>query len=470
MASLPEGYREVPEEDRKKAQTFFTHGKATEATGGFDYAIELYLNGLRLDPDAVPAHKDLRNISLKRKASGGKAIGMFEAMKLKKMSKDDKENLLNAEKLLAFDPGNMDHMLSIAQNALRAGYYDTVMWIGGELMRANADSPKPERKKFLALKDIYVKLAQYKLASDAAQYALRIQPEDMDLQTEAKNLAAMDTVASAGYDKRGSFRDQVRDMKGQLRLLDTDKEVPDMDANMRLIAAAEQELAADPDEPGKIVKLVDLLAKTDKDELENKAVALLERVYEKTKQFRFRRKLGEIKIKQMRRQLRNVTESERSDFTKKQLEFELQEYGEWAVNYPTDMGIRYEMGRRQFSLKNFDDAISSFQQSRDDPKLRVNSTILLGRSFFENGFLEEADETFATLIRDHPTREGDGFKEMNYWRGRVLEARGELKEAVKHYSSVMQLESGYKDVGVRIKKLRDDIRGGAGAAPGAANT
>jgi tetratricopeptide (TPR) repeat protein len=461
VAKLPDGYREVPEEDRKKAQTFFTHGKAAEATGNFDYAIEMYLQGLRLDPDSVPAHRELRNISLKRKASGGKAIGMFDAMKLKKVSKDDKENLLNSEKLLSFDPGNMDHMLSIAQNALRAGYFDSVLWIGEVLMRANAENPKPERKKFLALKDIYKKLEQYKLASDAAQFALRLQPDDMELQTEAKNLAAMDTVSSAGYDKKGSFRDQVRDMKAQLRLLDSDKEVPDSDAVSRRVADAEKELAADPDETGKATKLLDLLAGADNDEFENKGIALAQQWYEKTKQFRFRQRMGQIKIKQMSRHTRAAPASEREEATRKQFEFELTEYGEWAVNYPTNMEIRFEMGRRQFFLKKYDDAISSFQHAREDPKWRVSATILLGRSFYENGFLEEADETLGGLIRDYPTREGDRFKEMNYWRGRVLEDKAQLKEAVQHFSAVMQLESAYKDVAVRIKKLREQLRGGA---------
>jgi len=117
VPELPPGYRVVSEEDRKKAQTFFSHGTSMAGSGQYDYAISMFLDGLRLDPDSVDAHQKLRETSLKRKASGGKSLGMLEAMKLKKASKDDKENLLNAEKLLAHDPGNTDHMLSIAQNA-----------------------------------------------------------------------------------------------------------------------------------------------------------------------------------------------------------------------------------------------------------------------------------------------------------------------------------------------------------------
>src|ERR1700733_6334529 len=101
------------EEDRRKAKAFFDRGATVAGTGNYDYAIEMYLQGLNIDPECIDAHQTLRDISLKRKASGGKSLGMFEGMKLKRNTKDDKQNLLNAEKLLAYDPGNTDHMLSL---------------------------------------------------------------------------------------------------------------------------------------------------------------------------------------------------------------------------------------------------------------------------------------------------------------------------------------------------------------------
>ena len=85
---------------------FFGHGRNAAGTGNYEYAIEMYLQGLNQDPDNKDAHQELRNIALKRKVSGGKSLGMLEAMKLKRPSKDDKQNMLAFEKLLAFDPGN----------------------------------------------------------------------------------------------------------------------------------------------------------------------------------------------------------------------------------------------------------------------------------------------------------------------------------------------------------------------------
>ena len=101
VAEVPEGYKEVPPEDRAKAKVFFERGKTVAGTGNYEYAIEMYLQGFALDPDAIDAHQELRDISLKRKASGGKAMGFLEAMKLKRPNSDDKVNMLNAEKLMS---------------------------------------------------------------------------------------------------------------------------------------------------------------------------------------------------------------------------------------------------------------------------------------------------------------------------------------------------------------------------------
>ena len=101
-------YKEVPPEDRAKAKVFFERGKTVAGTGNYEYAISMYISGFELDPDAVDAHQELREISLKRKASGGKSIGFFDAMKLKRPTSNDMTNMLNAEKLLSYDPGNTD--------------------------------------------------------------------------------------------------------------------------------------------------------------------------------------------------------------------------------------------------------------------------------------------------------------------------------------------------------------------------
>lgn len=468
------GYRDIPEEDRRKAKAFFDRGKAVAGTGNYDYAIEMYLNGLNLDPEAVEAHQDLRDISMKRKASGGKALGMFERMKIKTNTKDDKQNMLNCEKLLAYDPGNTDHMLALMQNAHRAGFWDTCLWIGPILHRANTDSSKPEFNKFIALKDIYKALGQWKLATDACQAAAAMRPDDMDLTTELKNLGAAHTMAEGKYGTARSFRDSVKDMDSQRKLLDADKDVRTTDVLTRQIQEAEAEWQAQPEEPGKIMKLVETLVKTEDPVHENRAIDLLASAFERTKQFRYRLNIGKIKLLQLNRQERSYRDKlaqnagddalkeEYRQFLADKAEEELKEFTLWAENYPTDLHYKYEMARRLFMLQRYSEAIPVLQTARQDPKIRGEATIILGRSFLEAGFVDEAVDTLRALIEDYQVKGDTRSKNMYYWYARALEQQNETQSALKAYSQVAQWDFNYLDVQARIKRLRSG--GGAPAA------
>src|SRR5437879_2946337 len=83
VAELPPDYQDIPEPERKKAQAFFDKGLAVGGAGQFEFAIEMYLQGLTIDPENTEAHQSLRDISIKRKASGGKDLGFMEKMKMK---------------------------------------------------------------------------------------------------------------------------------------------------------------------------------------------------------------------------------------------------------------------------------------------------------------------------------------------------------------------------------------------------
>ena len=95
----------------------------------------MYIQGLNVDPDNVEAHRTLREISLKRKANGGKDMGMFEKMKTPRVT-NEKQAMLNAEKLLAYLPSDVGRIRALFDAAQRAGMRETTQWIGTILRRA----------------------------------------------------------------------------------------------------------------------------------------------------------------------------------------------------------------------------------------------------------------------------------------------------------------------------------------------
>lgn len=479
MAEFPEGYQPVPEEDRKKAKTFTDYAIKAGNSGSFDYAIEMYMQSLGLDPDSVETHQALRDLALKRKVSGGKGLGMMGKFMTKfkpniKMiqGKDDKVAMLNAEQQLAIDPGNTDLMLTFFLSAYKAGYYDTVMWMGDVLNKAIEDSGKPDFNKYIALRDTYARLKRWKKSVEACQRATEIKPNDMDLQRELKNLGAQLTMDQGNYESGGSFRDSIKDMDSQRKLLDEDRNINTSDVMGRLIGDAEAQYKADPNEPGKLMKLVDMLIKTEDEDQENRAVELLQEWYDRTKQFRFRLNIGQIRIRQLERQDKtlkaeaaaNATDADLkqryTDFRQHRLEQELAEYQLWSENYPTESRYKFAVGRRLFELGKYDEAIPLFQQVRMDPKYRVEAGALLGRAFLDAGFVDEAVDTMRGIAEEYQIKGDDKAKEIYYWYARTLEAHSDNPTALKQYSQVAQWDFNYRDVQARIKKLRAAAKAG----------
>ncbi len=462
-------YRDIPQADREKAKKFFDRGNTVSATGNFEYAIEMYLSGLGIDPDAVDAHETLRGISLKRKANGGKAIGMMEKFKIGRPSKDDKQNLLNQEKLLAFDPGDTDHMVGVLQNALRGGFFDTVLWIGPILQKANADSGKPDIKKFIILRDSYKALRKWRLAADACNYAVLLRPDDMDLARELKDLGAVEATERGKYGGAEGYRGSQKDAAGQDKRNNEDKDVRTIDQLSSLIAHAEAEYKADPNEPGKIGKYVDLLAKSENPDYEHKAMDVLQGAFERTKQFRFKLRLDQIRMQQMNRMekgLRAAANANPNDaeakqawaqFAQEKLQTELGIFQEASDNYPTGANYKYEVALRLLSLRRFDEAIPVLQQLRVDPKYKFDAGFRLGQSFLESGYVDEAVDTLAGVTNDYPGKGDSKHTDMLYVYGRALEQKGEKQAALKAMSGVAQANFNYRDVQARIKKLKAEL-------------
>lgn len=459
-----EGFQASPE-DQRKAQAFFKAARDKGNLGQYDYAIELFLQGFNFDPDDVDAHRDLRELSLKRKAGGGKPIGMLGAMKLKG-GKEGKEALLNAEKLLANDPGQVSYMSTIFTNALKGDFKKTAMWIGKALLQANKDSGREDIKYYLQLKDGYTQLRAWREAVEAAHHAVALRPGDMDLNTELKHLGAQETMAKGKYEQGGNFRDSVKDMDKQRELMVDDGDVRHGDQFTQQIARAEAEFQADPNEPGKLMKLVDLLGKSEDPERENHAIELLEAAHQRTRQYRFRKAMGEIKIAQLKRMERSMRaqvnanpndaelKKDYYDFRRDQLEQELQHFQEASAEYPTDSNLKYQAALRLVELKRYEEAIPALQEVRSDPKYRVEASIVLGRAFMDAGFADEAVDTFKDLIESYQIKGDDHAITMYYYYGRSLEAKNDVPAAIKAYSQVAQWKFAYRDVQQRIKKLR----------------
>jgi tetratricopeptide (TPR) repeat protein len=460
-----------------RAKDCFQKAQGLVQKKNYDYAIQWYLNGLEHWPEAVEeGHQPCRAAALFR---GGAKIGFTDSMKYKTSGKDAKKAMLNAEYLLSKDPRNVGYMEAMFKNAARANYDKTTMWIGEILGEAAAHEAKPSLNRFKLMRDTYEQLADrlestdiktaiaaMERAVEAMSRVRNLKPNDGALANELRDLAGKLTILKGKYSSAESFRDSVRDTESQQDLHDKDRLFQSDERLDSLIEKARAEYEENPETPGKVNALVDLLVRREHDAQEDEAIEILKKAYEATGQYRFKLRADDIRMKQLNRQARKVLaagdQEKARKHLKEQLRFELKVFKERVKQYPTDMRLRYQYGVRLFKAKRFDDAIPILQEARNEPHTRIQCNLYIGRCFFEKGFYTQAADIFRDTISQHETSDDELGKDLHYWLARSLEADKQIPDALKIYGQIIQWDYNYRkgDVRNRIKRLKDGEGGG----------
>ncbi len=442
-----------------KGKAFFDRADQVAETGNWDFAIEMYVEGIRREPGNLQrGHHPLREVALKRKAQGGKSAGFTEKLK-RSRGKEAIDQLLNAEFLLAKDPGSVPHMVATLKAAVKLEEPAVVRWIGRILLEAMRQAKKPSRQICVMLAKSLRDVEAFKQAAAACDIATEAYPNDGELLTMARDLSAMATIDDGKYDKEGDFTQSVADMERQKELAQKDQLYQSRDLREAEIEKARKDYEESPAIPGLIDALADALTKIEEEAYENEAIAVLEKAYRDTKAYRFKLRSDDIRMKQMRRQvtqMRDANQAERAkDMARQLLRFELDTYGERAREYPTDHNIKYELGRRQLAVGQVDDAIPSLQQAQRDAKRRIAALTLLGDAFGKKGWHQQAVENYQKALESEPGEERS--KDLHYRLGKALEDMGEKAKALDHFSEVAQMDYTYKDVRERIEALRKEV-------------
>jgi tetratricopeptide (TPR) repeat protein len=385
---------------------------------------------------------------------GGKSAGMMEALK-RRGGKDPIERLVNTEYLLAKDPGSPSHLVAVLKACQDLGNPELVNWIGRILLEAQRQG-KPSKDILVLLTDAFDNIEEYASAVASCRLALELAPGDGPLQEKLKDVSARETIKRGKYDQEGDVTRSVKDMDRQKELFNKDRIVQSQDFLRQQIDQARKEYQADPTVAGKINVLVDALLKTEDEADENEAIDVLAKANSDTGAYQFKLRIGDVKIRQMTRLYRKLVASGDKqaaiEQAKKQLEFELAEYTERVANYPTDLALKFELGKRQFLAGKYDDAIGSMQQAQRDPRRHVAALNYLGQSFAKKQWYQEAAETYERALEAEIPESRK--KEIYYNLADMYEKVDKLDKAEGLFSDLAQMDYNFRDVRDRVDQLR----------------
>ncbi len=465
----------------EKARKFFDYAQTMHEASNFPYAMTLWLQGLGQDPSSV---KGLENFF--------RSAGAFLGDQQKK--KPDKETV-NAvsgrgeisKYLLALlewstNPREAKLAIKAVEIAAKFGLREPTVWLGRRAFAIAADDQRPREEHFRKLLEIFEKLGEYDLAVQAGEMATRINPADATLAARVKNLSAESTMSRGGFDstEEGGFRKNIRNSDKQKALEEEEGVVKSDETIDRIVARAKAAWEERPEDNPSIIKYVKALIDRRKGDDEKVALDLLERTYERTREYRFREFADQIRLRQARWKAalakKAAEQSPGDEAAQAASEAAQRQFAELRVQvgegqvaaYPTDLSKKYELGRAYFDLERYEDAIGMFQEAQNDAKRRTEVLGYLGKAFQSIGWQDAAIDTYRKALESRPDMDDEITMDLRYGLMGALKEHAREQRDVEAADEAYKLASGiamqnfnYRDIKEQrqeIKALLDELK------------
>lgn len=462
----------VPQPD--KAAKFFEHARMAAQTGNHEYALMLYAKGLRLDPSSIQRHEDFYRVARAFLQSGGKPAGRDQLKELEGPGPIDK--FVQAEFVWSRDLLNVDAAFRMLEAAAKASQLEFGGWIAPRILEVIRAQKKQSKAIWMKAKTLFTQLEAYTEAQTAIQEAVKADPTDTQLAADLKELTARQAIKAGGYDKaqsgEGGFRSFVKDAAKQQQLQDASAIAGNAETDARNLERAREDLEKNPMSGDAIQRLGTLLKRKATPEAEEEAHAVFMTGFERLSEYRFKMLAGEIRIAQTRRRLAAAqkrleaapddaaAKGEHDAVRSELLELEMRELRERQRNYPTDRSIKAELGRIEFELGHYEEAMAAFQACKEEAKLRIYATQMLGRCFAAEGWHGEAIGEYREALSALGVGEGERELPIKYdLMASLMElARSEkngsyAREAGEICSAIVRKDISYRDIRQKRKEI-----------------
>ncbi len=467
----------------EKAAVFFNHARTAHDTGSYEYAIQNWLNGLRQDPRQIPGLEGFL-ASLKGFLATPESKRGLSKETLRAISGNSiPDRFVYALMEWGFKQTDVGLALKAAELAGKSQANDVGAWICEQAYRLTVSDKKPRKDYFLKLSEAFDKLSRADRALNCLEAALRLDPSDGELAHQVRSMAAKATMSRGGYEQAGTagaFRGMIKDLGKQQALEESERIAKTDDVLERNVKRAKEAFDARPEDLPTLNLYVKALLERSKGDDEDTARGLLMKAYERTQQIRLKIEAEEIRNRQMARRVRSLREALEAapndpdlpgiaeTAARELFEAEIETYKLKVQAYPTDLGLKYELGRRYFGLEKFDDAIALFQEAQNDPKHRASVLNYMGQAFLRSNLEDEAIETFRAALASTAEKSVDLDRELRYWLMVALQAKGAAsrdlaaaEEADRLASKIMMEQISYRDIRTRrdaIKKLVAELK------------
>ncbi len=446
------------EEAPRKAREMFDKGFAAMERGNLDYAIDMFMSVLDLEPRLLRARKFLRAAQLKKVGTGSAlkhtlssvkgASGLLKAKGL--VAKKPLEALKATEQLLSIDPLNMTFIRMLDQAAMAADLPE----IAVQGMEVAKEHHPRDTEILERLGQLYLAVHQPNRARACFEELVALKPNDQKALKALKDSAALDTMQSGGWDSAGSYRDVMKDSKQATILEQQARSVKAATGVEALIEDTLAKIAREPDNVNYRRALADLYSRGKR---YDEALQVLQEALAKSggADPDVDRSIAGVRVAQYDARFSELkaagqaAEAQALDAEKQ--EFLFTNAKERVAKYPTDLQFKYDLGVMLYDRGEITEAIQQFQASQQNPQRRTMSLYYLGLCFQAKKQYDIAVTQLELAVADL-TRMDDMKKDIVYQLGQLAELMNDTDKAMARYKEIYAVDIGYRDVAEKIEK------------------
>jgi len=423
----------------------------------FDYAIDLCTKIITFEPSNVKARKSLWKAAAGKEQLFGKpsklktlalyVITLTQISLLFKNNPSKKiECLIN---FLNIVPNNVKMRTRLAEGLLEANYPDAAI--------AELEIVISCQSNFIPAIRILTKLYRNKNmlseAIDTLKIALASDPDNREIDKLLRDVLATSSLKK-GFDTAKSFRDVIKD-KDEAERLETRGHLIKSEADLQIeLSRLQDEFNRDSKNPKLAKNVGDFYFDRKKDytnamkwyNVASKLNPSDSSLKDKSDNCIIRKIEQQIEDAQLRNDKECLNK-----LKKDKLSFEIQSYERRIQDHPTDMTIRFELGKRFYSAGQPDKAIAEFQQSVRDPRVKIDSHIYLGLCFMSKKIYDVAISQFSKVLGD-VSPQGEKGLFIRYHIAHCYVGLDDYAKAVEEAKKIIEVDINYKDISKLVKE------------------
>jgi tetratricopeptide (TPR) repeat protein len=450
----------------RKARDLYLKGLSAFERQNDEYAVEMLIATLQMEPTFHTARKLLRNADLRIYQSLGKMKQTLAKTKcpgptsraqslIKKGSYA--EALDAAEEALRYCPYHTQALQALAEAAMGMDYPEAAV---GALELAHESDPK-DIDILKRLCEAYLGVHNDRAAMECLQKITNLKPNDVKIQQMVKNMTATVTMQQGRWEQEGSFREKAKDLE-EAKVLEQQSRVHHDTENLDiLLEDARKKLEQDPENLDNLRKLVQYaVQKKDFDY----ALEIIGQIGDylgrgeliNRLESDVRSKKQQAEMEELKEQLKKNPDDEELKSRIEQAEKEgmenlVKDLEAKVKAYPNDLDLRFELGVTLFRAEKNDQAIREFQLAQQSPRHRLDCQRYLGQLFARKNMFDLAASQLERAAEELTQMDGNR-KEVLYSLGEVYEQMGDLDKAIVPFKEIFEADITYRDVAAKVEK------------------